>query len=53
MYSEIERYQLIQARKKLICHVIVFVQRFVQVFDQMESTWRLKIKKQTPQLNLR
>ena len=53
-YSEIERYPLIQARKKLTCHVIAFVQRFLSVFDQYRKhAGARNKKKQTPQLALR
>ena len=44
-----------QARKKLICHVIVknyFSNISWKFLIKIESTWRHKIKKQTPQLPL-
>ena len=43
------RDQSIQARKKLFCHVIVFLFKFL---IKIESTWRHDIEEQTPQLTL-
>ena len=51
-YSEIESiYEIIQARKKLFCHMIVkdylcnALRKFLVKF---ESTWRREIKQETP-----
>ena len=47
------RYQSIQARKKLLCHVIVnncLFNVFCKFLIKIESTWRREIKEQTGDL---